>query len=983
MRIPFLLLLLVLSSFSPVSFAHPSPTLVPSLSTYSGNLTMRWTEPNLTTYQGGSLATWEVCPGHPMSGAYEAIWNNTSLTSASGTWNYSLSGNLTSRSIYGSKAPGPYVSPIIDYYPNQYLGNSPGYQFAVPDLALFNLTLSNGETWNATDWIQFHPCLVPRLSLSVVSPYAGETVTADASYLNGTPPVSYAYYLNGTRLSCPVDSSSCNFTAAYGENNVTVDEWDASSVPRTYSVHPITVLVNATRAVPLSANLSATATTVDTGNTTYLSTVASGGTKPYSYAWSLNGTPLSDALSHLNFTPSTKGMWGISVTVTDGTGSTLTRGINITAVPPPVVTLSSSVQNILPGTPVNLTARSYEGTTPFRWTWYLNRTLLPDNLSYLDYVPAGSGNYTFTVNLTDAFDRSSETSLLLVCLSHPLPLGIGLGGPGRGEVGENLSFGVTISGGVGPYRVAWNSTAGSLLTQGNLSILDLAKNGTVSVIVTDSQGSSANTSLTVTAVPRLLLSTSPSGSVLLPLGHVLYLNASASRGIPPYQYRWYDNGTLSTNAPGLAFAPVHGGNYTFLAVVTDADVTVSALPVHVEVIPASIYPSPSLHIAVPRTTVDSGTPLPLVLTVLNGTPPFAFVLPSGVHCTTTTFRSSECTYVANVSLPSSIQLVFSVTDAYRYVATDNLSLQAYPSLSLSTTFEGGIVQLHISGGLAPYDILWSLPGRNLTNTTSISLSSGPWEVTVTDANHATARMYGNLSASSSTPVLLWTLAVVTPILLVMAVFSLWWIRKRKDRQREERRHAALLTGIQKEELRPEAPEPPDLSTGVVPEWDEMHEPEPEKRTMSWMGDGEVRVEVEHTCPSCGKVSRTSAKLCPSCFAYFSPPKYLQRVAAANPEKERLPIRVVERPPEVPQKVEMVRTLGERRHEEGPLTGSIRPEEVNPHVVHVDPALLQPMELNVVPDRGMVEKDRTETSSEERTKELMERAKRAKEGKEEA
>jgi YVTN family beta-propeller protein len=72
------------------------------------------------------------------------------------------------------------------------------------------------------------------------------------------------------------------------------------------------------------------------------------------------------------------------------------------------------------------------------------------------------------------------------------------------------------------------------------------------------------------------------------------------------------------------------------------------------------------------------------------------------------------------------------------------------------------------------------------------------------------------------------------------------------------------------------------------------------------------------------------------------------------------------------------TLGETRAEENPFEGDIKPEEVNPNVQHLDPKLLQPMEMRIDPDRGTdVRETVPEKDADTRAKELMERAQQSK------
>jgi YVTN family beta-propeller protein len=71
-----------------------------------------------------------------------------------------------------------------------------------------------------------------------------------------------------------------------------------------------------------------------------------------------------------------------------------------------------------------------------------------------------------------------------------------------------------------------------------------------------------------------------------------------------------------------------------------------------------------------------------------------------------------------------------------------------------------------------------------------------------------------------------------------------------------------------------------------------------------------------------------------------------------------------------------RTLGEERNEENPFEGDIKPEDINPNVRHLDPKLLQPMELRVQ-GKGSDNTDVVHPeASDDKAKDLMDRAKRS-------
>jgi hypothetical protein len=69
-----------------------------------------------------------------------------------------------------------------------------------------------------------------------------------------------------------------------------------------------------------------------------------------------------------------------------------------------------------------------------------------------------------------------------------------------------------------------------------------------------------------------------------------------------------------------------------------------------------------------------------------------------------------------------------------------------------------------------------------------------------------------------------------------------------------------------------------------------------------------------------------------------------------------------------------RKLGPTRSEESPFGDDLKPEEVNPNVQHLDPQLLQPMEMRIAQDRGADTRNTApEPDAEKRSQLLMEKA----------
>src|SRR6185312_11416373 len=189
----------------------------------------------------------------------------------------------------------------------------------------------------------------------------------------------------------------------------------------------------------------------------------SGGTAPYSFAWS-NGSSSEDISGLV--------AGSYTVTITDANGCTDTQVINVTQ---PVAALSAS------GSPVhvkcfggatgaiNLTVSG--GTAPYSFAWNTGATT--EDLSGLT-----SGSYTVTI--TDA-NGCTETQVINVTQpaaalsASATPVHVKCFGGATGSID------LTVSGGTAPYSFAWNTGA----TTEDLTGLT---SGSYTVTITDANG---------------------------------------------------------------------------------------------------------------------------------------------------------------------------------------------------------------------------------------------------------------------------------------------------------------------------------------------------------------------------------------------------------------------------------------------------------------------------------------------------------------
>lgn len=366
------------------------------------------------------------------------------------------------------------------------------------------------------------------------SAYSGTIVAAGGSgnyswTVTGLPADGLNYAANGTTLTIsgtPTSAQTVQFTA-----KVTDTTSSQTAGPFSYSI-----VVNGPLSLPTPdpSSLPSNGYT----NATYTGYInASGGSGQYS--WTVSGLP-SDGLNvsggtngstlTITGTPTSATTVTFNATVTDTTtnASVTKTGYNITITTPTPVSLPPPSPNPLSSATVN---QSYNaginasgGVSPF--TWSINGTAVGSscyslgngnmcatstggNTLSISGTPNTTGTVTLTnVKVVDSLN-SNATNTYTITVSPVSTMQISVENVPQGMVNMPYTFGdVTITGGVGPYTVAYqNAPAGLSLQSGTWNLVGIptaSGSTTVTIKATDSSTPVAQqqtTTFTLTVVP--------------------------------------------------------------------------------------------------------------------------------------------------------------------------------------------------------------------------------------------------------------------------------------------------------------------------------------------------------------------------------------------------------------------------------------------------------------------------------------------------
>ncbi len=351
--------------------------------------------------------------------------------------------------------------------------------------------------------------------------------SATINVTGGTGTYTYVWSPSGGTAKTATGLSAGTYT-------VTATDANGCTITRNFT---ISQPLNALAATPSSqTNISCN------GGSNGTATVSvSGGTAPYSYAWSPSGGTAATA-SGL-----TAGTY--TVTVTDANLCQATQSFTITQ---PIALAATTAQtNIACNGASNgsATINVSGGTAPYTYVWS------PSGGTAKTATGLSAGAYTVTVT-----DANGCTITRNFTISQPLNALAATPGSQTNiscNGGSNGTATVSVSGGTAPYSYAWSPSGGTAATASGLTA------GTYTVTVTDANLCQATQSFTITQ-PIALAATTAQTNIACNGASNGSATINVSGGTAPYTYVWSPSGGTAKTATGLS-----AGTYTVTA--TDAN----------------------------------------------------------------------------------------------------------------------------------------------------------------------------------------------------------------------------------------------------------------------------------------------------------------------------------------------------------------------------------------------------------------------------
>lgn len=520
----------------------------------------------------------------------------------------------------------------------------------------------------------------PTLALSAtiqttdINCSGANTGTASVNVAGGTTPYNYLWS-NG------VITAQINNLVG-GPYEVTVTDQNGCKLSK--------LVVLSQPAAPLSLTLSSTDVSCYNVSNGTISTQVSGGTTPYTYAWS-NGSSSADLSSISNGT--------YTLTVTDANGCTESATKFISQ---PTAELSGTITatNVAcyNGNSGSISIAVTGGTSPYNYNWSNGNTTSSNNTLTV-------GTYTVTVtdangcSISDNATLTEPSSALTVSETHQ---NINCLGNGTGAITA------VAAGGTNPYTYEWSNGT----TTANNGYLPA---GTYTLTVTDQNGCTATVSASISQPAGYLTSSGTTTNINCFGGNNGAIDVTTTSGTTPYTFQW-SSGETTEDLSNLA-----AGDFTIT--ITDANGCLLVNQYHVT------QPSAELAATTIATAVncfDESTGA-IDLTVTGGTAPFNFTWNNGA-------TTEDLTALATGSYQVNI------TDANGCTTSASANVdQPQAPLSLEAEVQNlacyndnsGAIAVTISGGTAPYAYQWD-NGYVFPNLSG--LAEGTYQLTVTDAN---------------------------------------------------------------------------------------------------------------------------------------------------------------------------------------------------------------------------------------------------------
>ena len=332
-------------------------------------------------------------------------------------------------------------------------------------------------------------------------------------------------------------------------------------------------LLSPVAAANLSVSISPSQAVIDVGQAQLFTSNVTGGKSPYSYQWYLEGVPVSGATNEVwTFSPTGAGSYTVYVVVTDSAHARVQSDPVLVTVNSALSVLISPSSVVLEVGQSQLFNSTISGETSLcSYQWYIDGSPVSDGTGTTwTFTASSSGYYDVYVTLTDNVDPTARSNIAMVTVNPALssPVAQFTESARTVETGTFVQFNASNSydpnGTITTYFWDFGDQTNATGVVVSHKYVQYG-NYTVTLTVTDNDGSSNSTSIneaivnSSTIASFTILPTQPS------LGDLITFNASSSYDlngtIESYMWDFGDGNTTETSASIIAHFYTLPGDY--------------------------------------------------------------------------------------------------------------------------------------------------------------------------------------------------------------------------------------------------------------------------------------------------------------------------------------------------------------------------------------------------------------------------------------
>jgi len=600
------------------------------------------------------------------------------------TISFSYTGNVTGNASYSWSFPGGTPSSSTDKNPSNIVFPSGGTY----TVELTTVVTEDGctSTTPTTEVIDIPLEVSGTIIGTDILCYGDSTGSADLTPSGGTPPYTFSWNPGGFATTEDISGLAAGvYTVIINDSNGCV------------SPNPPMVIISQPAAA-LSANLPTIIQPYCNGDSNgSITTNPTGGTPPYSYAWSTTPVQTTNPATGLSVSSGPD----YTVTITDTNGCFFIDTYTLTE-PTAITLVTSHVDATCNQSNGSAIVTPSGGAGSFSYLWSTGATV-----PSITNQPSG----TYTVTVTDAHGCSATATEIINDEGAPdatidTIIHVTCNGFSDGIIT------VDASGGSPPYSYTWSPNVSTESSATGLAA------GIYYITITDQLGCKSPLSDTIEQ-PEPLITDITGIDVECNDGNSYgsaYLEISG--GTLPYYYNWSNGGTTD-----VVDNLVSG---TYYVTITDENGCTQTQSVDIYIPPQLIVDT--LYTADDYCSQDAGE---AAITMSGGTPPYN-ILWSDVQS-----QSNDTAFNLNGNVYYSV----SVTDANECMEVfDSIYIGDHPGTELAITNivniacygdATGSLTVSVTGGTPPFTYLWE-PG-SLTTPTISNLYAGIYSVIVTDS----------------------------------------------------------------------------------------------------------------------------------------------------------------------------------------------------------------------------------------------------------